>query len=146
MLMPLYWLRTEENKISDGGYPQWKLAANLINHHAQLVTKKISINLHNPWMTPAILTSKRYCRYLERIWRRNLTALNIYRLTKQTHLCNWQMSKAKLVHYSKIIAEHSGDYGSLEGIQQNLTPLPSNTHSWSFFFWHFGKHFQLVCH
>ena len=65
----------------------------------------------NPWMTPAILASKRYLRYLERVWRRNPTALERSRLTRQTHLCNRQVSKAKLAHYSKIIAEHSGNYG-----------------------------------
>ena len=54
-----------------------------------------------------------YRRYLERVWCRNPTALNRSRLTRQIHLCNRQMSKAKSAHYSKIIAEHSGDYGSL---------------------------------
>ena len=85
----------------------------LINLHAPLVTKKISLKPPNPWMTPAILTSKQHRRYLERVWRKNPTALNRSRLTRQTHLCNRQMSKAKSAHYSKIIAEHSGDYGSL---------------------------------
>ena len=85
----------------------------LINLHAPLVTTKISIKPPNPWMILAILASKRYRRYLERVWRRNLTALNRSRLTGQTHLCNIQMSKAKSDHYSKIIAEHYGDYGSL---------------------------------
>ena len=85
----------------------------LSNLHAPLVTKKISIKPPNPWMTPAILASKRYRRYLERIWRSNPTALNRSRLTRQTHLCIRKMSKTKSAHYSKIIAEHSGDYGSL---------------------------------
>ena len=85
----------------------------LINLHAPLVTKKISLTPPNPWMTPAILASKRYRRHLERIWRRNPTALNRSRPTRQTHLCNRQTSKAISDHYSKIIAEHSGDYGSL---------------------------------
>ena len=83
----------------------------LINLHAPLVTKKISIKPPNAWMTSAILASKRYRRYLERVWCSNLTELNRSRLTRQTHLCNRQMSKS--AHYSKIIAEHSGDYGSL---------------------------------
>ena len=85
----------------------------LINLHAPLITKKTSIKPPNPWMTPAILASKRYHRYHERVWRRNSTVLNTSRLTRQTHLCNIQMSKAKSAHYSKIIAKHSGDYGSL---------------------------------
>ena len=85
----------------------------LINLHAPLVTKKISIKYPNPWITPAILASIRYRRYLERVCRRNPTVLNRSRLTRQTHLCNRQMSKAKSAHYSKITADHSGDYGSL---------------------------------
>ena len=85
----------------------------LINLHAPLVTKTISPKPPNPWMTPAILASKRHRRYLERVWRRFPTALNRSRLTKQIHLCNRLMSKAKSAHYSKIISEHSGDHRSL---------------------------------
>ena len=85
----------------------------LISLHASLVTKKISIKPPKPWMTPAILASKRHRRYLEHVWRSNPTALYRSRLTRQTHLCNRQMSKAKSTHYSKINAEHSGDHGSL---------------------------------
>ena len=64
-------------------------------------------------MTSAILASKRQHRYLERVWRRNPTALNRSRLTRQTHLCNRQMSKSTSAHYSKSIAEHFSDYASL---------------------------------
>ena len=85
----------------------------LINLHVPLVTKNISIKPPNTWMTPVILASKRHRRYLERVWRSNPTALNRSRLNRQTHLCNRQMSKAKSAHYSIIIAEHSGDHGSL---------------------------------
>ena len=85
----------------------------LINLHARLVTKKISLKPPNPWTAPAILASKQHQWYRERVWRRNPTALNRSRLTRQTHLCNRQMSKAKSAHYSKLIAEHSGDHGSL---------------------------------
>ena len=75
----------------------------LINLHAPLVTKKISPKPPNPWMTPDILASERHRRYLERVWHRNPTALNRSRLTRQTHLCNRQMSKAKSAHYSKLL-------------------------------------------
>ena len=85
----------------------------LFDFHASLATKKISPKPPNLWMTPAILASKRYRRYLERVWRRYPTALNRSRLSKQIHLCIKQMSKAKSAHYSKIIAEHSGDHRSL---------------------------------
>ena len=85
----------------------------LINLHAPLVSKRFSLKPPNPWMTPAILTSKRHRRYLECFWRRNPTALNRYRLTRQTHLCKRHISKVKSAHHSQIIAELSGDYGSL---------------------------------
>ena len=85
----------------------------LVNRHALLFTKKIFLKPPNSWMTPGILTSKRHRRYLEHVWRRNPIALNRSRVTKQTHLCYRQMSKAKSAHYSKINAEHSGDYGLL---------------------------------
>ena len=78
----------------------------LINLRAPLVTKKISRKPSNPWMPPAVLPFKRHHRYLEHVWCRNPTTLNRSWLTRQTHLCNRQMSKAKSAHYSKIIAEH----------------------------------------
>ena len=53
------------------------------------------------------------CADLLRILSFLLTALNRSRLTRQTHICNRQMSKEKSAHYSKGIAEHFGDYGSL---------------------------------
>ena len=59
-----------------------------------------------------ILASNRHGRYLERVWCRNPTALNRSRLTRQIHLCNKQMSKAKSAHYSKIVAERFGDQRS----------------------------------
>ena len=85
----------------------------LIDFHAPLATEKISPKPPNPWMTPAILASRRHRRYLEWVWRRYPTALNTSRLSKKIHLCNRQMSKAKYAHYSKIIAEHSSDHRSL---------------------------------
>ena len=85
----------------------------LVDFHAPLATKKISPKPPNPWMTPAILASNRHSRYLKRGWGRCTTALNRSRFSKQIHLWNKQMSKAKSAHYSKTIAEHSGDHRSL---------------------------------
>ena len=65
---------------------------------------KISPKTPNPWRTPDISASKRHGRYLERIWHRNPTVLNISQLTRQTHLCHKLMSKAKSAHYSQSIA------------------------------------------
>ena len=89
------------------------LARPLIFTPHTLATKNISPKPPNPSMTPAILASKRHRRYLERVWRGYPTALNRSRLSKQIYLCNRQMSKSTSAHYSKIIAEHSGDHRSL---------------------------------
>ena len=95
------------------GYPKTKATGlaqqydsvlhTLINLHAPLVTKKISPKPPIPWITPAILASKRHRRYLEHVWRRNLTALNRSRPTRQTHLCNRQMSKQNQVTIPKLL-------------------------------------------
>ena len=85
----------------------------LINLHALLVSKTISLKPPNPCMIPAILAFKQHLRYLEHIWHRTPTELNRSILTRQTQLCNREVSKAKSAHYSKSIAKHSGDYGSL---------------------------------
>ena len=85
----------------------------LIDLHTPLVAEMISPKPPNPWMTPDIMASKRHGRYLERVWHSNPPALNRTRLTRQMHLCNRQMSKAKSAHFSKIIADHSGDHRSL---------------------------------
>ena len=85
----------------------------LIGFHAPPAPKKISPKPPNPWMIPAILAFKRHRRYLERVWRRYPNALNRSRHSKQIHLCHKQVSKAKSAHYSKIIAELSGDHQSL---------------------------------
>ena len=63
-------------------------------------------------MPPDIL-AKIHGRYLDHVWCRNPTTLNRSKLTRQTHLCNRQISQAKSAYCSKIITEHSGDHRSL---------------------------------
>ena len=60
-----------------------------------------------------IWASERHRRYLDRVRGINPNALNRSRLTRQTHLCERQMSKTNSAHYSKIIAEHSSDHQPL---------------------------------
>ena len=96
-------------------------------------------------MTPAILASKRYRRYLERVWRRNPTALNRSRLTRQTHLCNRRMlftlytTPLSSMSFEHAIPHHpyaddshlyvsfaSGDYAAaLNGLQSCLASVQS---------------------
>lgn len=86
---------------------------NILDAHAPLVTKNVVPKPPNPWMTPDILVAKRYRRYLERVWRKNPTALNRSRLTRQTHLCNRKMNTAKSAYYSEIIHQNSDSQRNL---------------------------------
>ena len=84
-----------------------------LDKHAPLIKKRISSKPSNPWMTTDILDAKRRRRYLERVWRKKPTNLNRSRFTRQTHLCNRMMAKAKSAYYSQVIDKNSGDQRSL---------------------------------
>ena len=88
------------------------ILGSILDSHAPIITKQISPKPPNPWMTPEILAAKNQRRYLERVWRRNSTQLNRSRFTRQTHLCNRMMSKAKSTYYDGIIRENSTDQRS----------------------------------
>ena len=81
-----------------------------ITVHDQMVTRNISPKPPDPRMTPDIVSSKRHHRYMEHICRRNPTALNWPRLSRQTHLNSKQMSKGKSAHNFEIISGLSGNH------------------------------------
>ena len=81
----------------------------ILDRHAPLKMKIINPKPPNPWLTPGILQAKRHRRYLERAWRKNPTALNRSRFTKQIHLCNRLMAKAKSAYFSQLIHDHSSN-------------------------------------
>ena len=58
-------------------------------------------------MTPEIIKSKRRRRYLERVWRKSRSSLDRSRHTRQCHLCNRQMSKAKSYYYENMLSNNS---------------------------------------
>ncbi len=99
----------------------------ILDKHAPLSTKLVIPKPNiNPWMSPEILAAKRQRRYLERTWRKNPTALNRSRYTRQTHLCNRMMSKAKSSYYSEIISTNSGDQRSMwKALNQILHRRPT---------------------
>ena len=53
-------------------------------------------------VTPEILQSKRYRRYLEQAWHKSRSSLDSSRYSKQCHYCKTQMAKAKSDYYKKI--------------------------------------------
>ena len=83
-------------------------------------------------------------RYLEHVGRRNLTALNRSRLTKQTHLCNREISESnpltvlKLLLNSLVIIGHCGWH-----LTKSYT-MALNAPSRSFFYWCTSEWIQLL--
>ena len=59
------------------------------------------------WMTLEIIKSKRRRRYLERVWRKSRSSLDRSRYTRQCHLCNRQMPKAKSYYYENMVSNYS---------------------------------------
>ena len=58
-------------------------------------------------MTPEIIKSKQRRRYLERVWRKSRSSLDRSRYTRQCHLCNREMSKAKSHYYETMVSTNS---------------------------------------
>ena len=58
-------------------------------------------------MTSEILLSKRRRRYLERVWRKTRSSLDRSRYSKQCHLCNRQMAKAKSEYFTNMVSSNS---------------------------------------
>ena len=58
-------------------------------------------------MTPEIIQSKRHRRYLESVWRKSRSTLDRSRYTRQYHLCNRQMSKAKWYYNENMVSNNS---------------------------------------
>ena len=78
----------------------------IMDTHAPLVTRSISERDPNPWISSEFLEAKRRRRVLEKAWRRSRSALDRSRLTKQAHLCNKLISKAKNNYYSSMVSEN----------------------------------------
>ena len=79
----------------------------LLDKHAPIKSKYVSQKPPAPWMTPEINQSIRRRRYLERVWRKSRSSLDRSRYTRQCHLCNRQMSKAKSYYYENMVSNNS---------------------------------------
>ena len=89
-------------------YKQYRqILKTLLDKHAPAKSKSVSQKPPAPWMTPEIIQSKRRRRYLERVWRKSRSSLDRSRYTRQCHLCNRQMSKAKSYYYENMVANNS---------------------------------------
>ena len=89
-------------------YKQYHQILNtLLDKHAPIKTKSVSQKPSAPWMTAGIIKSKQRRRYLERVWRKSRSSLDRSRYTRQCHLCNREMSKAKSHYYENMVSTNS---------------------------------------
>ena len=77
----------------------------LLDKHAPKQTKSVQVRPPSPWMSNEIIVAKRRHRYLERIWQQTHSPIDRY--TKQLHICNHMMSKAKSDYYTHFIPINS---------------------------------------
>ena len=79
----------------------------LLDKHAPKQTKRVQVRPPSPWMSNDIIVAKRRRRYLERIWRRTRSPIDRSRYTKQLHISNHMMSKAKSDFHINFISTNS---------------------------------------
>ena len=88
-------------------YKQYRdIFKTLLDKHAPIKSKYVSQKPPAPWMNPKLIQSKWRRRYLERVWRKSRSSLDMSRYTRQCHLCNRQMSKAKSYYYEYIVSNN----------------------------------------
>ena len=110
-----------------------KTLSQLLDKHAPKQTKMTQLRPPSPWMSLEIIIAKRRRRYLERVWRRSRSPLDRSRYTKQLHLCNRMMSKAKSDYYTSLLSNNSDNprqmWNSVNKIlhREKSKPLPDHT-------------------
>ena len=105
----------------------------IIDKHAPMCTKNMSVKPPTPWMTPELIKAKICRRKLEKTWRKARTRFNRVRYKAQCHLCNRMMTKAKSQYFSEIISENADNprrlWNSINNILHRIPPpaLPEFT-------------------
>ena len=81
----------------------------LLDKHAPLKTRTITIRPSAPWYTENIRVEKQKRRALERRWRRTGLQVDHERFVDQCRVVNEFISQAKTAYYSRIIDENRYD-------------------------------------
>ena len=107
--------------------------SHLLDKHAPKQTTMTQLRPPSPWMSLEIILAKRRRRYLERVWRRTRSPLDISRYSKQLHPCNRMMSKSKSDYYTSLLSYKSDNprhmWNSVNKIlhREKSKPLPDHT-------------------
>ena len=81
----------------------------LLDKHAPLKTRTITIRPSAPWYTEDICEEKQKRRALERRWRKAGLKVDRERFVDQCQVVNEFILQAKTVYYSRVIDEHQYD-------------------------------------
>ncbi|XP_068749335.1 uncharacterized protein [Montipora capricornis] len=92
----------------------------LLDKHAPLKTRTITIRLSAPWYTEDIREEKQKRRALERRWRRTGLTVDRECFVEQCHVVNESILQAKRAYYSRIIDENQYDPKRLFSIFDKL--------------------------
>lgn len=77
--------------------------SHLVDSHAPLKTRTITIRPHAPWYTDEIATEKRKRRSLERRWRSSRLSGNYENYVTQCNVVNNMLRAAKVSYYGNMI-------------------------------------------
>lgn len=85
----------------------------LLDNHAPVKTKTITLRPVTPWFTHEIKEQKSIRRRLERRWRKTNLAADKELFSQQCSLVNQLISSAKTVYYTKMINDSGSDQRAL---------------------------------
>ena len=83
--------------------------SDLLDKHAPLFKKTITVRPRVPWFNVTVKEAKRISRKHERIWQKTRSELDRKRFTKSRNHANHVMEQARLDYYFKFIEENSTD-------------------------------------
>ena len=105
----------------------------LVNAHAPVIEKMVTIRSHAPWYTGELLECKRQRRNLERKWQRSQDQADYLKYRKLCCNVARKLDSAKTYYYSKKITECGNDTKLLFNItnklllkKQNMNPTSEN--------------------
>ena len=89
------------------------LLASILDKHAPVKRRVITIRPAAPWYTEKIKTEKRKRRRLERRWRATRSASDREKFIRQCHAVNNMLSSSRLNYYSRLVTENRHDLRKL---------------------------------
>jgi hypothetical protein len=81
----------------------------LLDKHAPLKEKTITVRPRVPWFNVMVKEAKQICRKHERIWRKTGSELDRERFVKSRKRANHVTEQARRDYYLKFIEENSAD-------------------------------------